>query len=306
MKVAGREGLAVGGASAHSRAGRTHARVTRSRSGDGPLYLLLIALVLGAWELTRRGHLRPDTDVGYWLGVTGGVMMLALFLYPLRKHVPFMRALGPAKYWFVFHMVCGICGPLLILLHCAFRIGSLNAAVALISMLVVAASGIVGRFLYAHIHRGLLGEKSSLRELQSAAGFQHDAVKSRFHFAPTVEQRLFAFEADALRSEPGWRNDLRRVAVLPYLQWCTYRACAREVDQVAARLGLERSWHRGDLNDRRRRARGLLHAYLASVVRVAQFSVYERLFSLWHVLHIPFVYVMLITAVVHVVAVHAY
>jgi hypothetical protein len=30
------------------------------------------------------------------------------------------------------------------------------------------------------------------------------------------------------------------------------------------------------------------------------------LFALWHVLHIPFLYVMVICAVIHVVAVHAY
>lgn len=301
MKAASREVLAAGNAPRRVRSG-----TPRARSGDGPLYLLLVALVFAAWQLSRRGFISAGSDVGYWLGVAGGVMMLALFLYPLRKHVHFMRALGPAKYWFVFHMVCGIGGPLLILVHCAFRIGSLNAAVALFSMLTVAASGIVGRFIYAHIHRGLLGEKSSLREVQAAAGFQHDAVKTRFHFAPTVEQRLFAFEADALRSEGGWRNDLRRLFALPYRQWRTYHACARELDQIVVKLGIERSWRRGDLNDRRHRARALLRAYLASVVRVAQFSVYERLFALWHVLHIPFVYVMLITAVVHVVAVHAY
>ncbi len=306
MKVVAQEGIAVGGAPA--RASRTVAASpkARARFGDGPIYVVLALLVAGAWELSRLGHLRPTSSLGYWLGVAGGSMMLALFLYPLRKHVRFLRVLGPAKYWFVFHMVCGIGGPLVILVHCAFRFGSMNAAVALLSMLVVSSSGVVGRFLYAHIHRGLLGEKTTLRELQAAAGLQHDAVKSRFHFAPSVEQRLFAFEARALQSAPGWRGDLKHVVALPYQQWRTYRKCARELDAVVARLGLERSWHRGDMNDRRRRARKMLHAYLTSVVRVAQFSVYDRLFSLWHVLHIPFVFIMVVTAVVHVVAVHAY
>ena len=35
-------------------------------------------------------------------------------------------------------------------------------------------------------------------------------------------------------------------------------------------------------------------------------SAYERLFALWHVAHIPFVYLLVVSAIVHVVAVHAY
>jgi hypothetical protein len=42
------------------------------------------------------------------------------------------------------------------------------------------------------------------------------------------------------------------------------------------------------------------------VVRVAQFTAYERLFALWHVLHVPFVYLLVLTACFHVFAVHAY
>ena len=37
--------------------------------------------------------------------------------------------------------------------------------------------------------------------------------------------------------------------------------------------------------------RKLVRRYLANVVRVAQFSAYERLFALWHVVHVPFIYI---------------
>ena len=35
-------------------------------------------------------------------------------------------------------------------------------------------------------------------------------------------------------------------------------------------------------------------------------TAFERVFALWHVAHLPFVYLLVISAVVHVVAVHAY
>jgi phage-related baseplate assembly protein len=53
-------------------------------------------------------------------------------------------------------------------------------------------------------------------------------------------------------------------------------------------------------------ARTFIEDFVAGAQRVAQFSRYERLFALWHVLHVPLVWMMLLSAVAHVVAVHAY
>ena len=40
--------------------------------------------------------------------------------------------------------------------------------------------------------------------------------------------------------------------------------------------------------------------------RVASFQAYERLFSLWHALHLPLIFILAAAAVVHVVAVNVY
>jgi len=45
---------------------------------------------------------------------------------------------------------------------------------------------------------------------------------------------------------------------------------------------------------------------LAATRRVAEFDGYERLFSLWHSLHIPMIFVMVAAAIVHVIAVNVY
>ena len=282
------------------------ATADRFRFGEAALYAALALLVLIAWQVSELGYFTSKDDLGYWLGVGGGVMMLLLFAYPMRKHLRFMHRWGPLKYWFVVHMVFGIVGPLLILVHSTFKVGSMNAAIALTCMIVVALSGIIGRFLYRQIHRGFLGEKSSLRELQLEAGFEQDAVKSRFHFVPTVELRLLAFEAETLQGDATWVSHLRRVFVLPIRQRLVYARCRREADTALARIARHLGWSRSSLAQRQRRAHALLHDYLSSVVNVAQFEAYDRLFSLWHVLHIPFVYVLVVSAIAHVIAVHVY
>ncbi|HTT11603.1 MAG TPA: hypothetical protein VMG60_11985 [Burkholderiaceae bacterium] len=276
------------------------------RFGEASLYAVLALLVLGCWQVSEFGYFTSKDDFGYWLGVAGGAMMLLLFLYPMRKHLRFMQRMGALKYWFVVHMVFGIVGPLLILLHSTFKVGSMNAAIALTCMIVVALSGIVGRFLYRQIHRGFLGEKSSLRDLQLEAGFEQDAVKSRFHFVPEVEMRLQAFETETLRDGAGMGSHLHRVLVLPVRQRLVYLRCRRDVDVALSRIARHLGWRRSDLEKRKRRAYALLRDYLSSVVRVAQFDAYDRLFSMWHVLHIPFVYVLVVSAIAHVIAVHVY
>jgi hypothetical protein len=55
-----------------------------------------------------------------------------------------------------------------------------------------------------------------------------------------------------------------------------------------------------------RRSSKVVQRYLESVVRVAQYSAYVRLFALWHIAHIPVLALLLVSAVVHVIAVHAY
>ncbi len=45
---------------------------------------------------------------------------------------------------------------------------------------------------------------------------------------------------------------------------------------------------------------------LSATRRVVEFAAFERLFSLWHALHMPLFMMLLIAGVVHVVAVHVY
>jgi hypothetical protein len=277
-----------------------------SLSGDLMVYLAVAAVVAAMWKISRMGWFEAGDDVGYWIGVVGAVMMVLLFTYPLRKHFNFARNWGRVKWWFLVHMILGIAGPALILLHSTFRVGSINAAVALYSMLAVAASGIVGRFIYARVNRGLRGEQSSLNELRDRAGLQQADAKSRLAFAPRVETRLAAFEAAVSNTKPSWAAHTRQVFWLPIQQWLVYRECAAELQTVLERFQKKNNWSQADWQRHERHSKELVSLYLNAVTRVAQFTAYERLFSLWHIVHIPFVYSLIISSLVHVYAVHVY
>lgn len=275
----------------------TAPRRSRYYSGEGWISVAIGGVVAAAWAVVKIAGLQATSDLGYALGIAGGVAMLLLFAYPLRKRVRALQQWGPAKPWFVLHMVLGIAGPVLILLHSGFRIGSLNAGVALWSMLIVAGSGVVGRFLYLLTHRGLNGEHEELGRLLQSLGVAEVHGESVWHDTPAVTTPLHRFVAEArdLAARPGQdlAGHFKAFVLLPWRRRVELRVVRRAL-RVLARRG-----------DRTHSLAAIAQAY-AGALRVAQFGRATRLFELWHVLHIPFVYLMVICAVVHIVAVHVY
>lgn len=269
--------------------------------------LVVIALAIAlAWLLTTTLGLTASSRTGYWLGVAGGSALLVVFLYPLRKRVAFMRHWGAAKPWFLLHMVCGVCGPLIVLVHSGFHIGSINAGVAMTCMLVVAASGIAGRFIYMRIHHGLSSAHWTLAELNALIGASDEQVHSRLAFAPGVEQRLHAYRAQL---ESRAETVAARAAgfLLAALRARRVRhACRRELTIAVKARAAAVGWDAGQLRRAFAKSERLVDDYLDAVRRAAQLATYERIFSWWHILHLPLVWLMVLSAIVHVIAVHAY
>lgn len=265
--------------------------------------LVLVLVGLSIWVAYKVGtgkYYTPRSNVGFYLGVAGSVMMLAMLAYPLRKHVRFMHRWGSLKHWFRIHMIMGIVGPTLILFHTTFHLRSLNAMIALVSMLGVVISGIIGRFVYTKIHHGLYGRRATLMEIREKfAGDSADA-KSRLHCAPRVEQWLKSFERDSTQLDRSFTSHLFSPLTLGLKRIILGFRCARELRRT---LKAERHPEfRGGASE----AIQLASSYLKESQRVAQFNTYERLFSLWHVLHIPLIYILAACTIFHIVAAYMY
>ncbi len=265
----------------------------------------LLAIFI-SYLISRRGYYTPGDDVGYYLGLVGGVMMLLLLTYPLRKYLQAFRNWGPVRHWFSFHMFLGVAGPVLVIAHSTFHLKSTNATVAFVCMVMVAGSGIVGRFFYTRIHRGLHGEKLNFKELQAKAGFESEEMHSKLHFVPEVENRLTQFQAYALADDLGFAASALRLFTLGTRRRITYARCAGELRRAMRERAEARQWDREKLRRRLGRATRLVDEFLVSVQKLSQFDVYDRLFRLWHVAHVPLVYLLVLSAIAHVVAVHMY
>lgn len=266
---------------------------------------LISILSIGLYVAKKKFYSSGD-DFGYYLGLVGALMMLSLLLFPLRKRIRFMQGLGKLPNWFRIHMIIGITGPLLILFHANFHFGSINAGVALFSMLLVAGSGVMGRFVYTKIHHGLYGRSANLKEIKAHFIAQGDDVKTKLHFAPHVEEWLRDFETYALDSSLSISAKTWRFFSIGFKANWMHRKAKQELKRLITQRAVERNWNDAKLAQRSDLANSLTKAYLHQAQAVAQFSTYERIFALWHVLHIPLVYMLVLSSVFHVIAVHMY
>jgi len=203
-------------------------------------------------------------------------------------------------------MILGVGGPSLVVLHSKLHFGSLNATVAFTSMSLVVGSGLVGRFLYRHIHHGLYGRKATLAELHAEAGIGGEAVRSALAFAPKVEARLARYARYTKELETKGARPTLSFFTLGFSAWRLRWRCSRETERLLRKRALAEGWAPEKLRRRVRHSRMLIKEYIVSVQRVTQFAAYERLFRWWHILHVPLLYMLILTAIAHVVAVHMY
>jgi hypothetical protein len=287
-------------------------RVAEPRMGVGTgvvWFASIILIAMACWVYIKASahelDYKPGVGFGYYLGLVGGVMMLLMLLYPVRKHMQFARNWGPLRYWFMLHMIFGIGGPVLVLFHSTFHVRSLNAGVALYSMLLVAASGIIGRFIYKRIHHGLYGRKSNLEELQQAVDANQNKM-SKINVllmdATGVGERLKQFRGMAMDQKGMIPIRAWNFLIMGWKQRNLSIHCRKELQQAVDHLAKAQGWNIQQQNQYFQEVLLYVGDYLDAVKQAAQFSSYERLFRLWHILHSPFVWLLGISGIVHVIA----
>lgn len=146
--------------------GRTGRRIVLSRTRELWYALVAMAVItaiyLGAYQL---GGTMPAASsfVGHSIGVLGFVLMLmAETLYSVRKQMTDARW-GNMAGWLRFHIVTGLVGPYMVLLHTSMKFQGI-AGLAMLLTVVVVISGVVGRYIYTAVPRAIDGT-----ELESAA-----------------------------------------------------------------------------------------------------------------------------------------
>lgn len=249
-------------------------------------YGSVAVLITGGWLIRDQRYLVAESGIGYWLGILGGVMMLLLLVYPSRKKRPGWRFAGSISFWFRLHMILGIVGPVLIIFHSGFQLGSLNSRVAFFCMLIVAISGLVGRYFYRHIHHGLYGEKIQFEEFYHQADDWDEQLSEMMERHPEIADELNSIEEKLVVRHTGINRSL----------WL-YLSMRRRLSRIEKLIT-----SKNDNSDES----GNMLSRIKSLRSICNLGTNEILFSYWHILHYPLFLLLVISGITHVVVVHFY
>ncbi len=229
--------------------------------------------------------LRPSGPAGQSFGLVGTVLMVMPFAYMARKRLSGMKGAGTLKHWLELHLFCGIVGPVLVTFHTAFKFNGIIAA-AYWSMVTVMLSGFVGRYLFVRIPRSIRGNELTRAELDARAHALHDQLALTVD-SDRLMQEVEVFEATVVPADTSRRSltgqltgdilfgrrlrafvgRLEAEGVPPAVRDDIARVTRERVSLLRARFHLERT---------------------------------KELFQLWHVFHLPLVYLLLVIAAVHI------
>ena len=241
--------------------------------------------VRSAWH----AWLKPSGYLGQGVGIVALLIFLFLWLYPLRKRYRWLAFTGAVGKWLDVHVAAALLLPLLVGLHAGWRFEGL-IGLGYLAILIVCASGVVGRYIYSRIPRSRTGveldmgevgaeRRALLTEIAAATRLTPDVIEARLETAPSADGT-----ASLLATFGGLiRDDLAR--------WRAVRRFSREVRQL-------------DRETLKRVAR-LARREAALGQQARMLAATQRVFRFWHVAHRPVAVTALVTVLVHVVVVVA-
>lgn len=266
-----------------------------------PLALLVLVSLAGApyyaaplGERLRHplhAWLRPSGYIGQATGLATFAGFLFMWLFPLRKRFRKVEWPGPVPRWLDVHIGVGLVLPLLGAVHAGFRVGGV-IGLGYIAMLIVCASGIIGRYLYVRIPRSRSGVEMGLSEVAANQRALLAEIADAAGLSVVDVQEILEVDATPLRAGIAAtfaqmvRDDLARG-----------RAVRRLRRMVRARGGANAEKLRKVATLARREMALSQHARLLDAT--------QAVFRHWHAAHRPFAITAFIAVTIHVVVVIA-
>lgn len=229
---------------------------------------------------------RAGDKLSVWVGVAGTALMFVAAIYPMFRRVRLFRWLASNTMWFDFHMMAGWIGPLLIVQHSALKLDTWVSA-AFWSMIIVVASGVLGRYLYTQVP--VLSSGVELEELDNERFFAQSRI-SYPQVMTEIDRELGERQAHA-RHVAQSPSVLRALAFMLSDDFGKYR---RNFMRSARLRRFALPW----------RVRREFVKRTASAIRIARGQVVapkaQLLLHSWKKVHVPFTIIMTAFSVAHI------
>jgi hypothetical protein len=247
----------------------------------------------------KHAYLKPSGTIGLHLGMFGVLLFLFIYLYPLRKKWAWLGRQGSSRHWLDFHVLLGLVAPVIVTFHSAFKFSGI-AGVAYWIMVVVALSGVVGRYIYAQIPRSLNSAELSFREAQEQSARMASQLKST--------GILSLRDLEGLLRLPDIRRvqSISLIGILWRMLLFDFAFPFRVWRLRQKMLWSQRKWWslvgfgRGE-NVVLERAISMAREQTLLTKKILFLSKSQRMLHLWHIIHRPFSYSFAVLASIHVV-----
>jgi len=256
------------------------------------------------WKVSQEINFLNGGDFIYNTGLIGGILMLLTLPYSAAKRITYLSRRLTSSHSYYMHIVCGGIGALLIMIHSSFDFRSINSSVAIAAMLAIIVAGALGRYLYTHftilLHRLYMDVKSTEADLYESFAFYKDPTANR------LTQRLSDYVQFSF-SQP--RNFIgffvRCVTVIPHGIY-TYMVSSIDLFKIIRHASKQDNLDKQKTKLARRVHNKDLKWYIFKITKMGYLNLLEQLFRNWRILHVPLLYILFTTAIVHVVVVHMY
>ena len=231
-------------------------------------------------------HFRAGDQLSTYCGLIGTILMSIAAIYPMFRRLRAFRWLASNTMWFDFHLMAGCVGPMFIALHSVLRLDTW-VSVAFWSMVIVVASGFLGRYLYTQVPEMSGGVE--LEELDHERTFQ----RAR----PVLTVAIAELDRELAQQRAHAQLTAKSPSVLKALRWLIFQDIARIPRTLARRnrlkaLGVDAPTRR-DLA--RRAGRMIVIARRQVVAPKAQLLLHS-----WKKVHVPFTVLLTGVSIAHI------
>jgi hypothetical protein len=222
--------------------------------------------------------LKPSGILGQGLGIIGTlIILIGVFGYQARKYLKSWSKIGVLKHWLEFHIFLCVLGPIMVLFHTSFKFGGL-VSISFWSMVLVVASGVVGRFIYLQIPRTIQGRELSLNEINDM----------KFEMTDKIEVELGSEKLDEIL-ELTKRTGIKKGMIAQYFSDWKLKS---QIRQRLIKSNLTGKKLKGVMN--------LVSNELNINRKIERLVIMQKMFRYWHVIHLPFAIIMLVIMLIHV------
>lgn len=224
--------------------------------------------------------------LGHGYGIIGTLLIaIGVFGYIYAKKTLRFEKIVRLKYLLEFHIFLCTVGPILVLYHTTFKFGGI-VSIGFWSMVLVVASGVVGRYIYIQIPRSLNGKSLDLKEIESQLQNLLQQIKD------VLKKNSSGLEIGSNSNTFGNNSNINSDNTLSIESLSDTNGLSSLKKLIQSQIAQK---------SERKKAIQIISKLQRLNRQLKHLEKMQKWFSYWHVFHKPFAIIMLVIVIVHIV-----